>query len=231
MTSSPSSRAFDVRHVQVARAVFAAIAAVMITFSSDHSAAVGLAVFSGFALATALVHLAAAWLVYPAGARWPAVLLGLISAAAGIAAGLPPWRTTTLFFVIVIAWAVLAGVTELIAGIRGMRGGAGSIPTRTESRDGVVIGALTLVFAAATLIVSPEYSLSYTIEEAGTFELTGTIIAVGVLGFYTAIVAVYLGIAGASPRPKTAPAETAGSDTAEQGAAEQGAAEQRGADA
>ena len=51
------------------------------------------------------------------------------------------------------------------------------------------------------------------------------------LGFYTAIVAVYLGIAGASPRPKTAPAETAGSDTAEQGAAEQGAAEQRGADA
>ena len=87
------------------------------------------------------------------------------------------------------------------------------------------------MFAAATLIVSPEYSLSYTIEEAGTFELTGTIIAVGVLGFYTAIVAVYLGIAGASPRPKTAPAETAGSDTAEQGAAEQGAAEQRGADA
>ncbi|HBR88628.1 MAG TPA: acyl-CoA synthetase, partial [Microbacterium sp.] len=70
MTSSPSSRAFDVRHVQVARAVFAAIAAVMITFSSDHSAAVGLAVFSGFALATALVHLAAAWLVYPVGARW-----------------------------------------------------------------------------------------------------------------------------------------------------------------
>merc|ERR1711969_533471 len=200
VTSSPSSRAFDVRHVQVARAVFAAIAAVMITFSSDHSAAVGLAVFSGFALATALVHLAAAWLVYPVGARWPAVLLGLISAAAGMAAGLPPWRTTTLFFVIVIAWAV-------IAGIRGMRGGVGSIPTRTESRDGVVIGALTLVFAAATLIVSPEYSLSYTIEEAGTFELTGTIIAVGVLGFYTAIVAVYLGIAGASPRPKSAPAE------------------------
>merc|ERR1711969_198395 len=136
VTSSPSSRAFDVRHVQVARAVFAAIAAVMITFSSDHSAAVGLAVFSGFALATALVHLAAAWLVYPAGARWPAVLLGLISAAAGMAAGLPPWRTTTLFFVIVIAWAVLTGVTELIAGIRGMRS-VGSIPTRTESRDGV----------------------------------------------------------------------------------------------
>ena len=113
----------------------------------------------------------------------------------GRPSALPPWRTTTLFFVIVIAWAVLTGATELIAGIRGMRGGVGSIPTRTESRDGVVIGALTLVFAAATLIVSPEYSLSYTIEEAGTFELTGTIIAVGVLGFYTAIVAVYLGIA------------------------------------
>ncbi|GEM_PF-323730 len=222
VTETPSSRAFEVRHVQVARAVFAAIAAVMITFSSDHSAAVGLAVFSGFTLATSLVHFAAAWLVYPAGSRWPSVLLGLLSAAAGMAAGIPPWRTTTLFFVVVVAWAVLTGIVELIAGMRGVRGDAASIPSRTEARDALVTGAITLVFAVATVVVSPEYSLTYTIDEAGTFELTGTIIAVGVLGFYTAIVAVHLGIAGASPRPRTSPAETAAHDRA---------AEQKGADA
>ncbi|MDZ8200795.1 acyl-CoA synthetase [Microbacterium sp. SSW1-59] len=225
MTATPSPRAFEVRHVQVARAVFAAIAAVMITFSSDHSAAVGLAVFSGFTLATALVHLAAAWLVYPAGSRWPSVLLGLLCAAAGMAAGIPPWRSTALFFVVVIAWAVLTGLVELIAGIRAHRTDGAGIPSRTEARDALVTGAITLVFAVATVLVSPDYSLTYTIDEAGTFELTGTIIAVGVLGFYTAIVAVHLGIAGASPRPKSAPAEA--TETAD----DSRAAEQKGADA
>ena len=43
---SAPARAFTVRHVQLLRALFAAAAAVMITFSPDHSAAVGLSVFS-----------------------------------------------------------------------------------------------------------------------------------------------------------------------------------------
>ncbi|CAI7678084.1 unnamed protein product, partial [Penicillium discolor] len=51
---SAPARAFTMRHVQLLRALFAAVAALMITFSSDHSAAVGLAVISGFALVTAL---------------------------------------------------------------------------------------------------------------------------------------------------------------------------------
>ena len=45
----------------------------MVTFSPDHSAAVGLAIFSGFAFLNALVLLVASTLVYPAGRRWPAV--------------------------------------------------------------------------------------------------------------------------------------------------------------
>ena len=50
MSTAPPARAFEVRHLQLARALFAAVAAAMITFSSDHSAQVGLAVFSGFAI-------------------------------------------------------------------------------------------------------------------------------------------------------------------------------------
>ncbi|HZU93558.1 MAG TPA: acyl-CoA synthetase, partial [Microbacterium sp.] len=52
---SAPARTFTVRNVQLVRALFAAVAAAMITFSPDHSAAIGLSVFSGFAIATALV--------------------------------------------------------------------------------------------------------------------------------------------------------------------------------
>mgnify|MGYP007130840096 CR=1 FL=1 len=76
---------FTARHVQFARAGFAALAAVMITFSQDHSAELGLAVFSGFAIAQALVLLLAAWLVATAGSRGHYVLLGAISLVAGMA--------------------------------------------------------------------------------------------------------------------------------------------------
>src|SRR5690349_12473493 len=118
--TTAESRTFDVRHVQLARAAFAAIAALMITFSSDHSAAVGSAVFSGFAIATGFVHLLAAWLVYPAGRRWPSIALGVVAVVAGMATGLFPLRTVTGFFVTVIAWALVSGVLELVAGWRGL---------------------------------------------------------------------------------------------------------------
>ncbi|MNL67086.1 hypothetical protein D3C87_1916440 [compost metagenome] len=53
--------------------------------------------------------------------------------------------------------------------------------------------------------MQPAYALDYTIEEAhATFTLTGITIGVGLFGGYAAIVAVYLGIAGFSPRPAEA---------------------------
>jgi hypothetical protein len=216
VTSASSARTFDVRHVQLARAAFAAIAAVMITFSPDHSAVVGLAVFSGFAIATGLVHLLAVWLVHPAGLRWPSVLLGIVTLAAGMIGGVGPVRTVTGFFVIVIAWALVSGVIEAVSGILALRGpraaAAGqvapwsdgtpaSVLPRSDARDAVVIGALGVVLAIAMLCVQPGYALQYSIEEAHeTFTLTGIIIAVGIFGGYAAIAAVYLGIAGFSPR-------------------------------
>ncbi|TQJ30300.1 acyl-CoA synthetase [Microbacterium sp. SLBN-146] len=233
MTSAPSARTFEVRHVQLARAAFAAIAAVMITFSPDHSAAVGLAVFSGFAIATGLVLLLSVWLVYPAGVRWPAVLLGIVTVGAGMVSGLGPVRETIGFFAVVITWAVIAGVIELVAGIVGIRsarprtvavrpgevapwsdGTPRTLMPRGEARDAIVIGAVGLVLALGLLLVQPGYALDYTIEEAdATYTLTGITIAVGLFGAYAAIVAVYLGIAGFSPR--TAPASQADAPTKE----------------
>jgi len=204
-------RTFEVRHLQLARAAFAALAALMITFSTDHSAPVGLAIFSGFAIATAIIFFAAAWLVYPSGSRGTAVLLGIVTLLAGMATGIPPLRTTTMFFVVVIAWAALSGLIELISGLRRRRTGD------PAARDAVLIGAITLALAVALLLVNPAYSLTYFIKEAdASFTLTGITIGVGLFGGYAAIVAVFLGIAGFSPRrAERAPAvTTAGADDA-----------------
>lgn len=211
MTTPPPVRAFDVRHLQLARALFAALAAVMVTFSSDHSAAVGSSVFSGFALATALVFALSAWLVFPSGQRSTPLLLAVVTGVAGLVASIGAWRSTTFFFVLVIVWAVLSGAVEIIGAVRDRR--AGRAPA--VARDGVTVGILTLVLALALLLTPMQYAYDYAIEGAGSFTLTGIVIAVGIFGGYAAIVAVYLAIAGFSPRRTepvpAAPAEEAAS--------------------
>lgn len=201
-------RSFEVRHLQMARAFFAAIAAVMITFSIDHSAAVGTSVFSGFGVATALVLLLSAWLVFPAGERWQAVLLGILTLIPAMIATLPALRTTDGFFWVVLVWALVTGVAELIIGLVGRRRG-------TEgSREAVFVGILTTILGIALVVIPRTYSLDYFVDEAErSFTLTGTTIGVGVFGGYAAIVAVYLGIAAFSPRPAAA-AEPVESDAA-----------------
>lgn len=202
VTASPNltarTRAFEVRHVQIARALFAALAAVMITFSPDHSAAVGLSVFSGWAVATGLVLLLSAWLVHPTGRRVAPVLLGVLTLLAGMVAGIPPLRSTTLFFAVVIVWALASGIAELVSGLRA-RG------TDEHARDAILIGAVTIALGLGLLLVNPAYSLEYFIREAGqTGVLTGITIGVGIFGGYAAIIAVFLGIAGFSPRKAAA---------------------------
>ncbi|GAA1702580.1 hypothetical protein GCM10009808_20660 [Microbacterium sediminicola] len=200
MTTATPARPFEVRHLQLARAIFAALAAVMITFSTDHSAAVGLSVFSGFAIATGIIWFASIWLVFPAGSRWPSVLLGILTIVAGMVTGMPPLRTDVMFFVVVIAWALLTGLVEMLAGLRARKDD--DVPP-SQSRDGITVGILTMLLAVGLAVVPVGYSLQYTIEEAGqTFTLTGITIGVGVFGGYAAIVAVYLAIAAFSPRAR-----------------------------
>ncbi|MFG6444686.1 DUF308 domain-containing protein [Microbacterium sp. P06] len=202
MTPIAPARTLDVRHLQLARAAFAAVAAIMVTFSPDHSATVGLSVFSGFAIATGLVFGVAAWLVFPAGRRWPSMVLGVLTLLAGLIASVGPWRSTAAFFAVVITWALVSGIFEAVVAFRGRADAA----SRQNARDGLTIGVLTIVLGLALLLVQPQYALDYYIEDAGrSFTLTGIVIAVGVFGGYAAIVAVFLGIAGFSPRRAPAP--------------------------
>jgi len=191
---SAPARAFTPRHVQLLRALFAAAAAVMITFSPDHSAAVGLSVFSGFVLTSSLVMLLAVWLVFPVGQRWSWVVLALLGFAAGMTAGVPAWRTEDLFFVVVIAWALTTGVVELIVGLRARRAG------ETTARDSITVGAFGILLAVLLLTIPAGFVQPYAIQGAGEFELTGIILGVGMFGGYAAVVAVFLGIAGLTPK-------------------------------
>jgi hypothetical protein len=201
--SSPAapaaSRRLSVRALQLLRAALAALAAVMITFSPDHSAAVGLSVFSGFAIASGLILVVATVLTYPKGGRAPVGLLAALSLLAGMVTGISVWRVDAMFFGAVIAWAVLSGIVELVWGIRARRR-AVDPQESSEARDSIVVGGLGILLGIALALVPAGYRLQYVIEDAGAFELTGITIGVGIFGFYAAIVAVYLGIAGFSPR-------------------------------
>lgn len=197
MTASTPS--FTMRHVALGRALFAAIAAVMITFTSDHSAEVGLSVFSGFAVATSIVWACAAWLVVPAGQRSAPIVLAVISLACGVVAGMIAYRTALLFLVLVVVWAVVSGVTELLWGLSQRRAGV-----TTFVRDAITVGSITLLLALATVIVPINYQQPYQVA-GNDYLLTGTTIMVGVFGGYAAIIAVYEAIAGLTPKRAETP--------------------------
>lgn len=189
---SAPARTFTVRNIQLLRALFAAASALMITFSPDHSAAVGFAVFGGFVAASGFIFALGAWLTAPAGARWPYILLAVIDLLTAIASGIPTWRTDAVFFIVVIVWAAASGLVELIAGLRARR-------VDPTAKDAITVGALGLLLAVILLLIPAGYSLQYSVDGAGALTLTGIILAVGMVGGYTAIVAVFLAIAGFSP--------------------------------
>ncbi len=143
-----------------------------------------------------------------------------LSIIAGMVAGVPLIRTPELFFVVVIAWGVVTGFAEASIGWFARRTAreSGTAQERSEARDAITVGALGLVLGVALAFVPAQYALRYHIDEAHqTFVLTGITIGVGILGAYAAIVAVYLGIAGFSPRriePERHPdAATAGEES------------------
>lgn len=207
----PASPAFTVRHVQLARAALAAVAALLITFSSDHSAELGLAVFAGFALLTALILVLAAWLAEASGGRWPYLVLGLAYFAAGMLSSFGPLRSTTTFFTLLTIWALTVGSLELLLGLRARHA------VDPTAHDAIAVGALTIVLGIALLLIPADYDLDYVIEEAGSFTLTGIILGVGSFGAWAWIVAVYLAIAGLSPRRR--PIETLAPGASENGSA------------
>jgi len=173
----------------VLRALPAAVVALVITFSADHSAYLGLialgslAVFSGVILVAGAVRGA-----YPRaafGIQGALLIAGGVVALVFNDAGLP--------FLLVLTSALLGvtGIIELVTGLRNRGQLAGA-------RDWIFIGGFSTLFAAVVLLVPVDFVDVISIPDKVVPPLTASVMIVGLLGAYAAIVAVYLVIAGLS---------------------------------
>ncbi|CCE76847.1 hypothetical protein EGX35_14505 [Clavibacter nebraskensis] len=180
--------------VLLLRALPALALGAFITFSSDHSPALGLVAFGVFAILSGLITtvLGARALRGPAARlRMSAVAQGAITVVAGVAALLARGGGVLVLLYVVSIWAVVTGFLELVAGLRSR----GRVPGAT---DAITAGALTVVLAVAFLLVPPDLVVQYGGVEQREGQLTAPVVAVGLLGAYAAIVGVFLVIAALS---------------------------------
>lgn len=158
----------------ILRSIPALGAGLGVTFWQDHSTSIGLIAFGVLAASTGLVQLAGAFTTMTAGTdRAITVALGLISAAAGIAALISLGSSVATLLLILTMWAVLTGGLELYLGVRNKRVGV--------ARDWLSLGILTLLAALIFAIIAPDAGLT-----------------TGLLGGYALLVGVFLAIAGMS---------------------------------
>jgi uncharacterized membrane protein HdeD (DUF308 family) len=177
--------------VPVVRGTLALVPAAVITFSQDHSPALGLTVFGVWAIVSGVV--VGALSIRLAGgrtARWAAVANGIATAAAGLVAlGLRDTASNGVgaFTFTVAVWAAVTGIVELLAGLR-LRG-------RTPAaRDWIAAGALTALLALVFVLLPLD-----------------PVTAVGLLGAYLVVLGVLLLIGGFSQKWAAAEPVEAGS--------------------
>lgn len=191
-------------YVPLARAVPALVLAAVVTFTADHSAPLGMLLFGIFAVVVGGVLTAAALRLGVKGVvRTVTFAQGILTIAAGVVSLALPGAGLPFFVFLLTAFAAITGFLELYLGLRS-RGRSSS------SRDWVFAGALTALLAIAVLLVPPGFAQPFTGPDGVQRVLTASVIVVGALGAYWAILGVYLVIAGLSLRwtPAAAPAQS-----------------------
>ncbi len=187
-------------YAPLARAILALVVAGVVTFSADHSSALGLVLFGSFAVTSGAIIFAGSLRSARSLSRTLQLAQGVTSLVAGgialamITAGLP------FLILIVAAFAVTTGFLELTLGVRTRR-------TVRQARDWIFSGALTVLLAVVVLLVPPGFVQSFTGPDGVARALTASVIVVGTLGAYWAILGIYLVIAALSL--KWAPDEAA----------------------
>ncbi|GAA2226122.1 hypothetical protein N1031_04055 [Herbiconiux moechotypicola] len=174
--------------VPVARAIPFIVTALVITFTSNHSAQVGLLAYGVFAIVSGVIVGALSWRYV---VEKPVRVAFVIQGASGVVFGALAlvMNGGGLGFLLFCATmnSAISGFLELYVGLRTTKNPA--------SRDWAIVGALTVVFALV-LIFFP----------------TDPVFVVGMLGAYGAIVGLFLVIAGLSLRwgTQAAPAVRSG---------------------
>ncbi len=180
--------------VAVVRALPAAVLGLVITFVSDHSAGFGLVSFGLFAVVSGVLLAGMSWVrLADSGARSFLVAQGAVTAVAGVLALVFHDGSISVFFLIVTAFALITGFFELYSGLHTRR-------RFVASSDWLVGGFITVAAGVALLLVPPGLHQSVRTAEGTTGVLDASIVAVGILGAYGAILAIYLFIAGFSAK-------------------------------
>ena len=185
----PASTAW---YVPLARAIPAIALAIVITFSADHSSRLGLVTLASFTLIVGAVLLTASIMSPHRGiARSFTITQSVVTLATAVAAFVATGGGQAYFVFLLTAFAALTGFLELYLGLR-------SRGRDASSRDWVFVGGLTALLALIVLLVPPGFSQPYTGPDGIDRELTASIVVVGLLGAYWAILGVYLVIAAFS---------------------------------
>ena len=175
----------------VARAVPVAAIAVFITFSADHSVGVGwlsLVVLCSLAGVVVLVGSARMTSGRP---RLPLLLQGGVLVVGAVLAAVLLSASLGALTAVLAGVFVASGALELVAGLRSR----GLSPV---ARDWIFLGALSVAFGIAVVLIPVDYSQVITVPGKDVPNLTASVVVVGALGAYAAIAAVYLVIAGLS---------------------------------
>lgn len=176
----------------LARAIPAIVLSVVVTLSADHSVSFGMLTLGLFGAATGAIILVFVLRSPVRGIeRGIGITSGLIAALVGVAALASPGSSLSLFILLITSFAAITGFLELYLGLRVRK-------TSTAGRDHVFAGALTILLALVVLLIPADFVQPFTGPDGVARELTASIIIVGVLGAYWAILGVYLVIAGLS---------------------------------
>jgi uncharacterized membrane protein HdeD (DUF308 family) len=178
-------------YAPLARAIPAIAVAIVITFTADHSEPLGFITFGLFATLAGAMITVFSFRSPPGVARTLQLAQGLITLVAGIVSLATSSGGLPFFVFLLSAFAVLTGAIELYLGLRERK-------RERVARDWVFVGALTLLLAVIVLLVPPDFVQTFTGPDGIQRALTASVIVVGVLGAYWAILGIYLVIAALS---------------------------------
>ena len=176
------------------RAVPAAALACVITFAGGfYTPEYGLASFGGYAIVAGILGIVLSFSALARGVNRNLFLLqGIVAIVAGVGALVGVHGGLLVLILVIGPWGVLTGLIEVFAGVRA-RG------KRAVARDWIFVGAVTVLLALVALVIPPDYSQHYNAPgDGGSRILNTSVMIVGALGIYGAIIAVYLAIAAFS---------------------------------
>jgi hypothetical protein len=183
-------------YAPLARAVPAAALACVITFAGGfYTPEYGLASFGGYAIVIGVLGAVLSLTRFSRGVlRTVFLIQAIVSVAAGVAALIGMNGGLPVLLVVVALWGIIAGFLELYAGVR-------SRGKRAVARDWIFVGAVTVLFSIVCLVIPPDYVQHYNAPgDGGARVLNASVMVVGAMGIYGAVIAVYLAIAGFSLR-------------------------------